>query len=751
MGDGVTGADRRHPPGDIPITREETSKDLRSMAAEMLQDFKLSRLPMTLGIGLVSGVILTTLTISLAALVFRGELVEELPTGVGMALYGTLAIGIVSVFGSGLDGVIAGVQDNTAAVIGAAAAAIAAEVSGAAALPSVVAFIAVSSVVTAVALGGIGFFRLGALIRYVPYPVVGGFLVATGFLILDGARAILFESQDGSAVLSVTAAVRWLPGVVLGLAVVVLARNRRGRSAVPWLIAGTIALFHLGLAIGGVDRATAVERGWLLGGFDGQALWRPDVLRMVGDADWGAVFGQTGVIVTVIALAVISLMIKVHAMDQATGEDIDVDRELTVAGLATALAAPGGGMPGYMHFAQTLLMRKLAGPRRGAALIAVLLTGVVLAMGSSVLSLVPTSLVGGLLVYLGANFLVEWLWDTRNRLGAADYALVAGAGVSVVLFGFLPAIGMGTVVAIVLFVVRYSRVDAIRHSYTLEVFRSSIERPPEQDRALEETGHQVVVLEVHGFLFFGTAHRVFDDPRLNPPSGDLRYVVFDMSRVTGVDSSTSLALAKLARRGRTREFDVLVAGLPASGAELNSELASTELPVQEFPSLDAAVEWCEDRLLESHPAIGSGRELEDLLVEMLGSESAAHTVGSRFDRIELEPGQTVIALGATTPGLLFIESGNLTARLETAAGEMVRLRTMRPGTLMGEISLYLGGTTTAEVVADGAASVLHLSADTLAHIEKEDPATAAAIHRLAARTLAGRVLHAERALRTLRE
>ncbi len=75
---------------------------------------------------------------------------------------------------------------------------------------------------------------------------------------------------------------------------------------------------------------------------------------------------------------------------------------------------------------------------------------------------------------------------------------------------------------------------------------------------------------------------------------------------------------------------------------------------------------------------------------------------------------------------------------------------MQPGTLIGEISLYLGGPTSAEVVAEGSASVYHLAPEALAAIEQSDPAAAAPIHRMAARTLAGRVLHAERALRTFR-
>lgn len=720
--------------------------------ASILADFRPARIVPTLAIGLISGVILVTLTISIAALVFRGDLASGLPIGVGITLFGTLMIGIVGVFGSGLDGVIAGVQDNTAAVIGAAAAGIAATVSTDQAIPTVIAFIFVTAAFTAVALGGLGWFRLGALVRYIPYPVIGGFQVATGVLILEGAASILFDSPDGSPVLSVTALARWLPGILLGIVVLLLARNRRGRVALPWLITGTIVAVHIALAIGGVARATAASRGWLLGGFEGQALWRPDVLGNLGDADWGAVVGQSGAIATVIALATISLMIKVGALEQATGQDIDVDRELRVAGLSVAVGATGGGMPGFVHFSQTLLLRRLAGPRRGPALVAVLMAGAVLLSGDTVLTLVPTALVGSLLVYLGSTFLVEWVWDMRNRLERTDYILVVGAGGAVVVVGFLPAIALGTLTAIVLFVFRYSRIDAVHHSYSLKVFRSSIERSRDQAEALEDLGLRAIVLEVHGFLFFGTAHHVFGDSRLDNANGELRFAVFDLARVTGIDSSASMALAKLIRRGQAEGFEIVLAGLPATADDLTAQLASAQRIVRKFPTLDGAVEWCEERLLATQP--NSSRDtvaLERLLSGIVGSQQATQDIVQHFARIDLEPGDVIIEQSAESPGLYFLESGSLTAQLATGDGEMVRLRTMLPGTLAGEISLYQGGTTTARVVADSAATVFHLSPAALEQLEVTDPVAATAIHRLAARTLAGRVIHAERALRTYQE
>jgi SulP family sulfate permease len=374
----------------------------------------------------------------------------------------------------------------------------------------------------------------------------------------------------------------------------------------------------------------------------------------------------------------------------------------------------------------------------------------VLIGGSSLLSFVPTALVGALLVYLGATFVVDWLWDRRNRLAPADYGLVLGAGAAVIILGFLPAIAIGTVVAILLFVVRYSRIEAVRHAYTLRQFRSSIERSPDRAGVLEEFGGCAVVLEVHGFLFFGTAHGVFGDERLFAGDTPLRYALFDMTGVTGIDSSTSMALAKLTRRANAEGFEVILAGLP-DARQMTPQLVADAESVRRFETLDAAVEWCEEQILAAEET-GKPQQLDPqtLLADSLGSDDLATNVLQCFDRLELGAGDYVIRHGSDSPGLFLIESGNLTAQLDIGDGVPVKLRTMQPGTLVGEISLYQNSTATADVLATEPAVVLHLPIARLLDIERSDPATAAAIHRLASQTLADRVLHAERALRTFR-
>lgn len=709
---------------------------------ELAADFGYRRLPTTVAAGLLSGVVAVTLGISFAALVFRGRLAADLPVGIGLTLAGSLVIGLVTAVGSSVRGAVAGVQDNTSAVIGIAAASLAAGIADdRLLLPSVVALIVTASLLTAAAVGGLGAFRLGGLVRFVPLPVIGGFLLATGIVLIDGALTLLVGA-DAEA-LTLNSAARWIPGVALGVVLFALGRQRHSTAA-PWVLMAAIGLLHAGFALGGVGRSSAWDRGWLLGPSDGAAFFRPDAIAMLGDADWGAVAGQWGALATVVVLAAVSVMIHVHALEEVSGRDFDVDRELRVAGIGAAAAGLVGGLPGSMYFADTVLLERVGGPNRGAALLSALTGGVVLLAGGAVLSVIPTAVVGGVLLSLGLAFVVEWLWDRRRRLERSDRILILVIGAAVVVFGFLEAIALGTAIAIVLFVIRYSRVQAIRHAYSLDSFRSAVDRPAPHAAALDDLGNRALVLEVHGYLFFGSAHRVFGDPLLDTPN--LRYAVFDLARVSGIDSSATTAFLKLARRARSRGFEIVLAGMPEPVDRLLGPLADDADGVHRFADLDSAIEWCEDRILErSRSGITAPRRLDDLLDAGTGGAIAA----GRFDRLELGTSEVLVRRGDKAPGLFFLESGSVTAWLPTATGEAVRLRTLQPGTVIGEISLYLGGEATADVVADEPSVVLHFSPEDLAGLEREDPAAAAAIHRFAACTLANRVLHAERAVRTL--
>ena len=69
----------------------------------------------------------------------------------------------------------------------------------------------------------------------------------------------------------------------------------------------------------------------------------------------------------------------------------------------------------------------------------------------------------------------------------------------------------------------------------------------------------------------------------------------------------------------------------------------------------------------------------------------------------------------------------------------MRLKTMHPGVVVGELALYTGVRRTADVVAAAPSVVLRLGRSSIERIESEDPELAAALHRWLAWTVAGRL------------
>jgi SulP family sulfate permease len=82
-------------------------------------------------------------------------------------------------------------------------------------------------------------------------------------------------------------------------------------------------------------------------------------------------------------------------------------------------------------------------------------------------------------------------------------------------------------------------------------------------------------------------------------------------------------------------------------------------------------------------------------------------------------------------------------------GTTMRLSTVRPGVVVGEMALYTGVPRTADVVAETPSVVLRLSRASIERMEAEDPETAAALHRWLATMLSERLTDSHRAFSAL--
>ena len=117
----------------------------------------------------------------------------------------------------------------------------------------------------------------------------------------------------------------------------------------------------------------------------------------------------------------------------------------------------------------------------------------------------------------------------------------------------------------------------------------------------------------------------------------------------------------------------------------------------------------------------------------------------------MEEGAFLIHQGDQSNEIYFIEAGLISAQLELPNGKTLRLRSMRGGTTVGEIGMYLGDTRTASVIADRPSIVHRLSKDAVKKMEKNDPEVAAFLHQWIATLLAERLADNNRTIEALLE
>jgi SulP family sulfate permease len=711
--------------------------------------------------GAIAGAVALSNTVTYGVLIFSGLLAGYVSLGIGLALFSGFALALVVALTSRAAGVIAFPQSAVAPIMALLAVSIAADLQGQASteaiMLTVVAGLWLSALLTAILFLIFGRFKLGGLIRFMPYPVFGGFLAGLGWLMFRGGLTVMLGTDSAASLLDAGALLYWLPGVLYGLAILYVQRRFKHPLAVPLMLVGGWALFFaaalgLGLSFGEVE-----SQGWLLGPFPQGFLWQPVIFRAFGQADWRGIFHHTGTIVTISMTSLLGSLLNFSGIELATRQTVDLDRNLQGAGWANFAASLGGGMVGYHSASISILAHRLGARSRLAGIAAAGVFGIALLFGASVLSLLPKLVVGGVLVYAGLVFLVRWVWETRLTLPLTDYLTLLVILLVIVGVGLLEGVALGLVITVGMFVVNYSRIDVVRHSLSGANFRSNVDRPGHHLQELHEAGRGMLILKLQGFVFFGTASRLLADIQKrveDPARPPLKFVVLDFRLINGIDSSALSSFTQIQILSEMNQFALVFTGLSESlTAQLRRGMDDqSESAIRFFADLDRGVEWCEDRILGEERITGVGRpRLEIQLTEAFHSRRAAEQFMQYLEREEIPAGVTLIEQGDPPAGMYFVQAGKITARLELADGSTLRLRTMGAGTIVGELGLYLNHIASATVITEEPSVVYRLAREQLARMEQTTPAIAALFHKYIASILGERLTETNHTLRALLE
>ena len=368
---------------------------------------------------------------------------------------------------------------------------------------------------------------------------------------------------------------------------------------------------------------------------------------------------------------------------------------LWLAGMANIGAALGGGLIGYHYVSLSTLGHRMRGDSRIVGLVVAIMCFLALTVGASALSYFSKFILGGLVMFIGLSFLYDWVVQSWRRLSRSDFAIIMLILAVVETIGFLEAVAVGIAAASVLFVVNYSRISAVRHTFSGSDLHANVERPNRQRKLLHDQGNKTLILKLQGFIFLATASNLLKkvEQSLDNREQPLEFLIIDFQHVTGLDSSALHGFVRIRQKVSDHGAQLIFSGM---SADLEKQFSSeqfadgTALVDDQFADMDHAMEACENRLLlqngmDPTPAHHS---IEELLSGLFSRKDFIEHFARHLKRHDVRAGESLYNEGKSIRSLYFVESGEFTVSLSHKGSQEHRLREVGPGAVLGVSAFF---------------------------------------------------------------
>ena len=448
------------------------------------------------------------------------------------------------------------------------------------ALDSATPQLAISSVLVSMALAAIfcglfqilfGIIKIGKYVRYIPYPVLSGFMSGIGvIIILQQIYPLIGQSGSGSMInllVGIPQAVgsMSLTALLLGVGTVaIIYLLPLVTKKVPSTLVALIVMTVVSLFTAEVPTIGEIPSGLPMPFFANSNV-------SLAGLDWGAIL-MAAVIpgLTLAGLGSIDTLLTSVVADNITKTKHNSNRELIGQGLGNAIAGLFCGLPGAGATMRTVVNVKSGGRTQLSGMVhALLLLAIMLGLGSLV-KYVPLSVLAGILITVGWGIIDFKGFKDLVKIPRADAVVLIVVFLITVFVDLLTAVGIGMVIACVLFMKRAS--DLVEGGYSSSAMTDSdlhrgLPAPPQAnfDKSLpwsDEGGitnemlKHIYIQRLNGPIFFGSITK-FKEVMTDVPN-DAKIVIIRMRLVSFMDQSGLYAMEESIKDLQARGMMVLM-------------------------------------------------------------------------------------------------------------------------------------------------------------------------------------------------
>ncbi len=548
----------------------------------------------------------------------------------------------------------------------------------------------------------LGVAGIGRLIKYIPYPVVSGYLTGVGLIIIGSQIPKLLGAPAGMTLLEALGKPdqwAWQSIVVGSLGIGAMLWMPRLTRAVPAAILALLAGIAAYLLLGLLDPAllATADNPLLVGALTSSEASLADSINLHVQALHG--LGLTVVLQVLVPALTLAVLLSIDTLktcvviDAMTRSHHDSNRELVGQGLGNMAAALVGGIPGAGTMGASLINVGSGGTTRASGLLSGVFSLAAFLLLAPLIAWVPVAALAAILIVIGFRMIdrqsLAFFYAPSTRV---DFFVILVVVMVAVFGNLIAASGVGVGLAMLLFIREQTRSSVVRNriegsDILLKRARSEAER-----QVLQQEGSEMVVFELQGSLFFGTANQLH--AALEPEIGRRKYLILSMRRVQSLDVTATHVLEQINERLAEHDACLVFCDIPKdlpSGLKMKRFLKETGvvLPTNHafaFRQLDEALDWVKSQTLaETAGDAQAATVLEPPVMPAFAACSAESIAALEavMTLRSIKAGKRVFKAGSPGNELFIIRRGTVKLLLPIRKKEHYHLATAGPGDMIG--------------------------------------------------------------------
>lgn len=409
-----------------------------------------------------------------------------------------------------------------------------------------------------------GLFRLGTVIKFIPYPIIVGFTSGIAVTIFTTQVADIFgldfggEKVPGDFIEKWALyfrhfdTVNWWNTLVAVLSIAIIALTPKLMRRIPGSL---VAIVVMTAAVWALRRYAGIDSIDTIG--DRFTIRSELPAAALPALDWEAVRSLFPVAVTIALLGAIESLLSATVADGVIEDRHDSNTELIAQGAANLLTPLFGGIPATGAIARTMTNINNGGRTPVAGIVHAVVLLLILLLLMPLAQYIPMACLAGVLAVVAYNMSGWRTFKALLRNPRSDVAVLLITFFLTVVFDLTVAIEVGLLIACVLFLKR------VMETTEISVIRDEIDPSAGTDLTLHEehltVPEGVEVYEINGPYFFGIATK-FEE--LMDQMGDRpRVRVIRMRKVPFIDSTGLHNLTTLCEMSRREKIEVVLSGV----------------------------------------------------------------------------------------------------------------------------------------------------------------------------------------------